>query len=238
MRLRDSDRLDRDHVGRPRRKQHELVGKHDRLAGIVGDEDARWSAAACQTSSRSLRKRSAVRSSSETNGSSSSRRSGLVAKARASATRRAKPERQLLGIARQHVGNADGLRQMLQIGRAEARRGDQLDILPHGAPGQQARLLEHDADARAGWHIDLADETVVQSGDDAQQRGLAAAGRAHQHRHALGLDLEHEVADGRHQRAVSADVSLLLDADFKPACYASVLNIVQGVAPVNIRWPA
>ena len=47
-----------------------------------------------------------------------------------------------------------------------------------------------------GRNVDLADEAVVEAGDDAQQRGLAAAGRAHQHRHALGLDVEHEVADG------------------------------------------
>src|SRR5262245_7668294 len=46
---------------------------------------------ACQTSRRRRRSRSAVRSSSDTNGSSSSRRLGLVEKARASATRRASP---------------------------------------------------------------------------------------------------------------------------------------------------
>ena len=58
------------------------------------------------------------------------------------------------------------------------------------------------------------------------------------HRHALGLDVEHEVADGKKLRAIGADMRLLLDADFKPACYASVLNVVQWVAPINIRWSA
>ena len=53
-----------------------------------------------------------------------------------------------------------------------------------------------------------------------------------------GLNLENEVADGGDERAVRPDMRLLLDADFKPACYASVLNVVQWVAPINIRWPA
>ena len=127
---------------------------------------------------------------------------------------------------------------LLQIGLGEARRRHQLDILPHGAPGQKPRLLEHQPDARVGRNADIADEAIVQAGDDAQQRGLAAAGRAHQDRHALRLDVEHEVADGKKLRAIGADVRLLLDADFKPACYASVLNVVQWVAPINIRWPA
>ncbi len=117
-------------------------------------------------------------------------------------------------------------------------RRDQLDILPHRPPRQKARLLEHQPDARVGRNADVADEAVVEAGDDAQQRGLAAAGRAHQHRHALGFDVEHEVADGNKLRAVGADVRLLLDADFKPACYASVLSVVQWVAPINIRLPA
>ena len=61
--LRDVDRLDRDHVGRPRRKQHELVGKHDRLAGIVRDQQrggrplpATPRAAACATDRRCARR--------------------------------------------------------------------------------------------------------------------------------------------------------------------------------------
>ena len=58
------------------------------------------------------------------------------------------------------------------------------------------------------------------------------------HGHALRLDVEREVADGKELRAIRTDVRLLLDADFKLACYASVLNVVQWVAPIDIRWPA
>ena len=147
-------------------------------------------------------------------------------------------ERQFLRIARQHVGDADRLGEPFEVVLRETGRRHEIDILLDRPPRQKAGLLEHNADPRAFRNIDRSDEAVVEAGDDAQQRGLAAARRAHQHRHALGLNLEHEVADGGDERAVRPDMRLLLDADFKPACYASVLNVVQWVAPINIRWPA
>src|SRR5262249_13371020 len=125
-----------------------------------------------------------------------------------------------------------------QIRGLEARRRDQLDILPHCAPGQEARLLKHETDAGVRGDADVARIAVIEASHDAQQSGLAAARGTRQHRHALRLDVEYEVADRRHQRAVGTDIGLLLDADFKPACYASALNIVQWVAPGNIRWRA
>ena len=147
-------------------------------------------------------------------------------------------ERQLLRVARQHVGDADRLGQPLEVLLGKVGCGDQLDVLLDRPPRQQARLLEHQADAGVGVGADTAGEPVVEAGDDAQQRGLAATRRAHQHGHAFGLDVEDEVADGNELRAVGAYVSLVLDADFKPACYASALSVVQWVAPTNIRLPA
>ena len=89
------------------------------------------------------------------------------------------PERQLLRVARQHVGDTDRLGQPLEILRGEVGCGHQLDILLDRAPRQEPRLLEHQADAGVGVGADAAGEPVVEAGHDAQQRGLAAAGRAH-----------------------------------------------------------
>ena len=235
--LRHVDGLDRDDVGGPRREQHQLVGEHDRLARIVGDEDR---------GGRPRLPDFEQEPPQPVGGPLVERHERLVEQQQVGlggegagerhAARQA--ERQLLRIARQHVGDADGLGEPLEIVCGEIGRGHQLDILLDRPPGQKARLLEHQADAGVGRNADSAGEAVVEAGDDAQQRGLAAARRAHQHRHAFGLDIEDEVADGNERGAVGADVRLLLDADFKPACYASGLNVVQWVAPINIRLPA
>ena len=58
----------------------------------------------------------------------------------------------------------------------------QQQVLPHSAPGQQARLLEHGADAR--YHrttpIDGSAKIGVQAADDPQEGRFAAAGRSDQ----------------------------------------------------------
>ena len=53
-----------------------------------------------------------------------------------------------------------------------------------------------------------------------------------------GCDFEDEIANGNELGAVGTYVRLVLDADFKPACYASALSVVQWVAPRDIRLPA
>ena len=232
------DRFDRDHVGRPRREQHELVGKHDRFAGVVRDEEG---------SGRALLPHFEQELAQTVGGALVERDEGLVQQqeiglgGEGAGERHAarEPEREFLGIARQHVGDADGVRQSLQILGPETRRR---------RPARCSAVTVRQGSSRGSWNMTpmrapggTSTSPTKRSSSPATMRkqcGLAAAGRSHQNRHALGLNFEDEVADGRHQRAVSADVSLLLDADFKPACYASVLNIVQGVAPANIRWPA
>ena len=58
------------------------------------------------------------------------------------------------------------MRQAIEIIRAKVRRGDELDIFLHRAPGQQARLLEHESDAHIGGVLHLADEAVIELSND------------------------------------------------------------------------
>ena len=132
-------------------------------------------------------------------------------KARASATRR-EPKRQLLRVARQHVGNTDGVREAIEIPCREIRRRHQLDIFCLTVRHGRSRGLEHETDAGLGRNADGAGEAFVEAGHDAQKCGFAAARRAHQDRHALRHHIEHEIADGDQLGAVGADVRLLLDA--------------------------
>ena len=223
-------------MGRPGCEQHELIGEQDRFSRIVGNEDRRR---------RALRPNLEQKMAQAVGGALIERDEGLVEQQQVGMRREGagqghaarKPKRQLLRVARQHVGDADRRGETLELGVRHVL-GDDLDILPNRAPGKQPRLLEHDADARVVRHVHLAGEAIVEAGDDAQQRGLAATRRAHQHRHTLRLHLEHHVADGGDPRPVRPDMGLLLDVDLKPACCASGSYVVQGAAPANIRLRA
>ena len=226
-----------DHLGRPGRKQNELVRKQNGFARVVRDEDRRG---------RPRRPDFDQQLPQSIRGPLVERDEGLVQQQQVrlggegagKCHAACQAQRQFLRIARQLVGDADGLRQMLEVGFGEAWIGDEHDILLHRAPRKQPRLLKHEADARIFRHDDFADEAIIEAGENAEQRGLAAAGRPHQHRHAVGHDIEDEVADRGNGRPVDPDMGLLLDADFKPACCASGSNVVQGAVPVDIRWRA
>ena len=218
----------------PRRQQHELVGKQKRFSRIVrhhhrrgGSRGPHVEQEASQAVGRAFVERHErfVQQKQVRLGREGPRQGGAASKA----------ERKLLRVARQHLRHPHGLGEIFEIVAGKSRRGDQLDILPNGPPGKQARLLKHEAQPRMGRHVDLAGEVVVEPRDHSQQRGLAASRRPHQHGHAFGLQVEGQVTDRRQPGAVGPDMGLLLDADFKRACCASALCIVQGAAPVDIR---
>ncbi len=79
---------------------------------------------------------------------------------------------------------------LAQSGIEQAER----DVLRHGQPRKQPRLLEHQAAIEARRRDALAVErhaaveVGVQSCDEAQQGGLAAAARSHDRQEAAGLD--------------------------------------------------
>ncbi len=113
--LRHVDGLDREHARRPRREQDELVGQHDRLAGVVGDQDCRGRARLPhfeQELAQSI------------GGPLVERDERLIEQKQVwlggegAGERHAarQPERQLLRVARQHVGDAEGLSQPFEIG--------------------------------------------------------------------------------------------------------------------------
>ncbi len=87
-------------------------------------------------------------------------------------------------------------------------------VLDHGLPGQQRILLEHHGAVRAG----LSDAGAVhehgtvgrlqQSVDDAQQRGLAAAARAHDRDELALTDREVDRTQRLDRRLVAADEGL------------------------------
>ena len=84
----------------------------------------------------------------------------------------------------------------------------QQHVVDDAAPFQQQRLLEHHADVarrierlrgRADPHV--AGLVGMQAGEDFQQRGLAAAGRADQRDQLAGLDVERRL---RHREELGA----------------------------------
>ena len=112
--LRNRDGLDRDHMGRPWREQHELVGQHDRLARIVGHEKRRG---------RTRRPHFEQKLPQAIGSSLIERDEGLVEKQEIGRGGKGagkcypacQTERKLLWITGQHIGDADSVRKPLQI---------------------------------------------------------------------------------------------------------------------------
>ena len=74
------------------------------------------------------------------------------------------------------------------------RRSGKLDVLAHGQPREQRRLLEHEGGLAA--EDDLAGRRLVEAGHQVEQGGLAATRRSDQADELAGLDLERDPIEG------------------------------------------
>ncbi len=164
----------------PGREEQDAVGQSERLAQIMrqADDAARCRLPFVTSHSRSA---AAVGASSETNGSSSSNRSGRLRQARANETRRCIPPDSLPGkLVREMLpGRTARSNASIRPLRPRGGVGDQKQIRAHAEPWHQPRGLEHDAEPGCGGaaECDPSRKIRIQSGEDMQQRRLAAAGR-------------------------------------------------------------
>jgi hypothetical protein len=84
----------------------------------------------------------------------------------------------------------------------------------------------------------VAVEIAVESRDDPQQRGLAAAGRPDQRGDLPAEEAERKLAEHLELAAGGSAKRLLFDVDVKPASGASGRHVVQAAAPETFRLPA
>ena len=89
------------------------------------------------------------------------------------------------------------------VARDARHREAEGGVVEHGLPGQQAEVLEHHGDAvgrpaldRLAVHQNAAAAQIGEAGDAAQQRGLAAARRAHDAHDLVALDAERHLVEG------------------------------------------
>ena len=125
--------------------------------------------------------------------------------------------RQPLRIAVLGFRQADHLEQVIDIGRIGVGRQGQFDVFPHRAPGQQARVLEY---ITQSWRLagrqsvtDFAVEMAVQPGNQIQQRGLAAAGRADQTDELPGGQFQAQVLNDGSGGRLRAGILLAVNVD-------------------------
>jgi hypothetical protein len=105
---------------------------------------------------------------------------------------------------RAHVAEAHLAQPLGDLGIAVRIVGEhELQVVLDRQPGQQARLLEHVADARGLGQRDLAAEVGVQPGDQIEQRALAAARGAEQRHEAVRRHLESQILDHQLGRGVA-----------------------------------
>ena len=114
---------------------------------------------------------------------------------------------------REEVRDADHLRHLVHALLPLRRRNflhaqAELDVLRHGLVREQGVRLEHHAEPAVArlevvGHLsidaDLAGGGVLEAGDHAQRRGLAAAGGADEHHELAVLDRARQVVDGHHR---------------------------------------
>ena len=99
-----------------------------------------------------------------------------------------------LGQADAGEGGVGGLAGLCDRAPGEAQ--GQGDVGAGGEPGREGRSLEHHADlAGSGVTTDLAGGGRLETGEQAQRRGLAAAGRADEGGDFAGADLEGQGAE-------------------------------------------
>ena len=127
-------------------------------------------------------------------------------------------------LRRQSIGELVEVHQLEQLhdARADLCLGDLANLEPERHVAVDAQVLErcvvleHEADVpllgtqpRRVGAVDLDDAGVrlLQTGDDAQQRGLAAAGRPEQRREVAAVDVDRDVAESDEVAEVLVDVA-------------------------------
>jgi len=101
--------------------------------------------------------------------------------------------------------------------RPASMRRQEPDIVFDRAPGQQPRLLEDDAKLAGRGQPNAAFEIAVQPDDDAQERGLAASGRADQGCDLARLERKRNLAEHVPPRTRCGAKKLVLDVHLKMA---------------------
>ncbi len=143
-------------------------------------------------------------------------------------------ERQLAGIVAAMSGEAERLEQRIERAVARQRRGEP-HVLLDRAPRQQPRLLKYHAERAVSRQLHRAIVGLVQSRDDAQQRGLAAAGGADERGHFAGAQAERERAQHIALAPRRRGKGFVLDGDIKPVAGANGRHVVQAAAPGTFR---
>ena len=181
---RSRDRHLGDDAGRARRQQEQPVGEPDRFVDVVGDEEGGDRPARHQVGefgAQALGERRIERDERLVE----HQQIGLDREGARQRDAARQAERQLAREMAAMGGEPERREQRVEIGVGRLRRAEP-HVLLHGAPRQQPRLLEHHAELAVVGQPHGAGVVAIEPGDDAQQRGLAAARRADQRRDRAG----------------------------------------------------
>ena len=205
----------------PRLHHDDAVGERHRLLHVVRDDDDRRAVASHSVSRCSCRL-ARVKASSAEKGSSSSSTFGSATRARAmrdalllAAGEFARPA---VGV----LGEADAQQRIVRRASSRSARGRSVeakaDIVRDREPGQQPRLLEHDADAGCGAAIAspsrrIAPALAWSSPATSRSSVRLAAARAADEREDLAVRARSRPTSDERPRAVGIGLGEVLDAE-------------------------
>ena len=215
------------HPPRPGRQDRDPVAHQDGLLDAVGDEDHRAVGSSSQIESSCSCRISRVCASTEANGSSISRTSGSIVRARARPTRCCMPPDSWYGY---FCSNPPGRPSRCSgasfqpVVLLHPRYLEPVaDVVLHCHPGEQPEVLEDEGDARMRLGDDLVADPDLTLGerdepvDTAQQRRLAATGGSDQ---AQGLLVAHVEVEPLEGHDLAERLGRVLDRDHHTASVA------------------
>ena len=214
-------------------EQKDAIGQPDHLVDVVADEKCRHRPARDKLRKLGAQARRQLRIEGD-EGFVEHQQFGLDRKRARQCGPAREAERELAGIMAPVSGQPERVEQPVQYGVARLRRGE-AHVLLDGAPRQQPRFLEHDAEPAVRRQPHGAFEVRIEPGNDAKQRGLAAAGRTDQRRDLSARDSDRESAEHLQITARGFAIGFMLDVNFKPVLVASARHIVQTAAPGMFR---
>src|SRR5262249_24523047 len=130
------------------------------------------------------------------------------------------PERKLARIVMAVRVETQRAEQRVEVRLSRLRRSKP-HVLLERAPRQQSRLLEHHAELTVVGERNGAVGVAVEAGDDPQQGGLAASGRANQGADLAACEAQRQPVDHMELAARGGAKRLVLDRDVKPSGGAS-----------------
>ena len=224
-----------EHARRPCREQKQPVGHANRIIEIVRDEQ-RGDAPAVDQHGELVAQSRRHGGIERNERLIQQKQLGLDRKRARERNPARQPERELARVVEAVRRELEGLKQSREL-LLRKIRCHQSHVVLDRAPRQQPWFLEHHGELAALRRTKRSGEIRIETGNDAQHGGLAAARRANQNPDLADRHSQCDVAEHLEDLAARGPIGFMRNANVKQFGAANVTRVVQWVAPPMFRSP-